>query len=132
MLKHDRSDTGTVKAWLATALAVGRKHGKTASGLAKHCETTPQAVSGWKTTGRITKTNLAKATAYFGHGPSFTLTGSTANEPGPAAWPFPGIDPARFASLDRDERIEIQGLVRERLERFEAAQAASRKRQRAA
>jgi hypothetical protein len=35
-------------------------------------------------------------------------------------WPFPGIDAARWQSLTRDQQIEIQGLVRERIERFEA------------
>lgn len=36
-------------------------------------------------------------------------------------WPFPGIDPARFESLTPDQKIEIQGVVRERIERFESA-----------
>lgn len=34
-------------------------------------------------------------------------------------WPFPGIDPGRFSALSHDQKIEIQGLVRERVERFE-------------
>lgn len=36
-------------------------------------------------------------------------------------WPFPDIDRARFDRLKQSQRYEIQGLVRERLERFEAA-----------
>lgn len=36
-------------------------------------------------------------------------------------WPFPDIDRSRFDQLKDSERYEIQGLVRERLERFEAA-----------
>jgi hypothetical protein len=35
-------------------------------------------------------------------------------------WPFPGIDAPRWQSLTRDQQIEIQGLVRERIEKFEA------------
>lgn len=34
-------------------------------------------------------------------------------------WPFPGIDPSRFLRLERDEQIEIQGLVRARIEKFD-------------
>lgn len=34
-------------------------------------------------------------------------------------WPFPGIDASRFQALTHDQRIEIQGLVRIRLEGFE-------------
>lgn len=37
------------------------------------------------------------------------------------AWPFPDIDRARFDRLKDSQRFEIQGLVRDRLERFEAA-----------
>lgn len=35
-------------------------------------------------------------------------------------WPFPGIEPERWETLLPDERIEIQGVVRERMEAFEA------------
>lgn len=38
---------------------------------------------------------------------------------GVEAWPFPGIEPQRFSALTYDQRLEIQGLVRERIERFE-------------
>lgn len=38
-----------------------------------------------------------------------------------ATWPFPDIDRSRFDSLKESQRFEIQGLVRERLEKFEAA-----------
>lgn len=42
-------------------------------------------------------------------------------EPVAAAWPFPGIDPQRFQKLTETERIELQGVVRERIESFERA-----------
>lgn len=35
-------------------------------------------------------------------------------------WPFPDIDPERFTKLSANQKIEIQGLVRERMERFES------------
>lgn len=38
-------------------------------------------------------------------------------------WPFPGIDPGRFDALTYEQRIEIQGAVRERLDRFEQDKA---------
>lgn len=48
---------------------------------------------------------------------------------GAADWPFPGIDRERFNALTHDQRIEIQGVVRDRIEAFEAyLAAASRKR----
>jgi len=40
-------------------------------------------------------------------------------------WPFPGIEPERFNALTYEQRIEIQGQIRERIERFEAATIAS-------
>lgn len=47
-------------------------------------------------------------------------------EMGKLAWPFPNIDRARFDRLEESQRYEIQGLVRERIERFEAANGTAR------
>lgn len=44
---------------------------------------------------------------------------SGSGKPEPQDWPFPGIDRSRFDALSRDQQIEIQGLVRERIEKFE-------------
>lgn len=45
-------------------------------------------------------------------------------------WPFPGISPAKFENLRADQVLEIQGIVRQRIERFEedanAAKSAKR------
>lgn len=46
----------------------------------------------------------------------------------PAGWPFPDIPPERFHALSATAKIEIQGVVRERIESFERDQAASGKR----
>lgn len=69
MLKS--TDAAVVRAWLEAALRDGDPLGKTRAGLASACGVSSQAVTGWQKTGRITKTNLEKAVAYFGHGPRF-------------------------------------------------------------
>lgn len=71
MLYKTDSDTEVVRAWLTTALSGNDAKGRRAA-LAVHCRVSSQAVSGWLRTGRITKKNLELATAFFGHGPSFT------------------------------------------------------------
>lgn len=43
------------------------------------------------------------------------------------SWPFPGIDPARFDRLTELQRGEIQGKVREMIERFEVETSQSGK-----
>lgn len=71
-------DAAIVRAWLETALRDGEPLGKKRTGLAAACGVSSQAVTGWQKTGRITKTNLEKAIAYFGHGPRFTDENSPA------------------------------------------------------
>lgn len=46
---------------------------------------------------------------------------------GVSVWPFADIDPSRFDALTLRQQIEIQGVVRERIERFEADSGKSRK-----
>lgn len=41
-----------------------------------------------------------------------------------SAWPFPGIDQARYEKLDIWQKGEIQGKVREMIEKFEQESAA--------
>lgn len=122
----DKSDTDTVRDWLLLALTVAEQQGKTASDLAAWCNVSPQAVNGWKRTGRITKGHLERAALFFGSGPSFTHgAGALVAREAVPEWPFPDIERARFERLSPNQRIEIQGLVRERIERFEAEQAAA-------
>jgi hypothetical protein len=118
----DKSDTDTVRDWLLVALTVAESQGKTASDLAAWCKVSPQAVNGWKKTGRITKSNLERAALFFGSGPSFTR-GATyaAREPAYGGWPFPDIERERFERLSANQKIEIQGVVRERIEKFETS-----------
>lgn len=86
MLDKAESDTEVVRIWLTAALSGKDSAGRRAA-LARHCGVSSQAVSGWLKTGRITKTNLEQATAFFGHGPSFTKLGSAARQPTAAYLP---------------------------------------------
>lgn len=43
------------------------------------------------------------------------------------AWPFPKIERKRFEDLEPDQRIEIQGVVRDRIESFETAHSTNAK-----
>lgn len=79
MLDKSESDTEVVRTWLANALGAKDAKGRRAA-LAKRCGVSSQAVSGWLKTGRITKKNLELATAFFGHGPTFTTTGTVARD----------------------------------------------------
>jgi len=122
MLDQANSDTEIVRAWLTAAL--GGKDSKNAKGrraaLAHHCGVTPQAVSGWLKTGRITKKNLEKASSYFKHSPSFTSTAAsgaaapyivTGQEPmRPAATPPPAKPPADFHDARAPSDSEWQVL----------------------
>lgn len=42
-------------------------------------------------------------------------------------WPFPDIPPPRIEGLKPSQRIEIQGLVRDRIEKFEASNESAKK-----
>lgn len=66
------SDAEIIKSWMTEALDEGKQSGKSASDLAKLCGVSPQAVSGWKRTGRMTKANVEIAKRYFGYGPAFS------------------------------------------------------------
>ena len=76
----DKKDTDIVKEWLTLALINGAEEGITKANLAEYCGVKPQAVDGWLTTGRIRKANLQKASERFGHAPSFTYPGVSAQQ----------------------------------------------------
>ena len=131
-----RSDTEVVKAWITSALELGKKRGQTAAGLAVACSVTAQAVNGWKTTGRISKKHLAVAASFFGHGPSFTSSAHGVAEPsasyGAAAWPFKRISAERFNGLGAAQRDRVEIYAEGVLAEWEAAQTAANKRKRGA
>jgi hypothetical protein len=117
------SDADTVRAWLSHVFELGAERGHTLVELARHCGVSPQAVSGWKRTGRISKSNLEKAVEYFGSAPSFT-TAMIAREPEAAAqWPFKRVSHARFARLPAGEKHRIERQVEFMVEEWEAAKA---------
>jgi hypothetical protein len=118
----EESDATRVREWLSRALESGQMRGLDPVGLSKHCGVSRQAVNGWLTTGRITKTNLAKATVYFGFGPNFGDTNVTVLQAysNTLPWPFPRIDPARYFRLESAQRDRIeafaQGVLSEQTE----------------
>lgn len=113
-------DAEIIRNWLTPLLDTTRG-GTQNKALAEHCGVTPQAVSGWKTTGRISKSNLQKAVGFFRSAPMFEGGSAlTAQETFPT-WPFPDIPASRWHRLSANQRIEIQGIVRERIERFESS-----------
>lgn len=108
----DKTDSTVIKEWLAAAFESGRERGLSPADLARHCEVTPQAVHGWITTGRISKTNLTHAVGYFGHAPAFRpLT----REPEPdyhvVTWPFPNLDQTKIRRLSRDDLLRLEGAL---------------------
>ena len=110
------SDTAVVKAWLASALERGQSQGKSKTGLATACAVSPQAVTGWLNTGRITKSNLTMAAAYFGHSPSFVVPGHAAIREVPATysasgWPFKLIDEAKLRRLSAEHLDRIETAI---------------------
>jgi len=117
------SDADTVRAWLNHVFELGAERGHTLVDLARYCGVSPQAVSGWKRTGRISKSNLEKAVEYFGSAPSFT-TAVIAREPEVAAqWPFKRVSYARYARLPAGEKQRIERQVEFMVEECEAAKA---------
>ena len=62
-----------------------------------------------------------KAAAGFAKGLGCEISDFSPRLARQVGWPFPGIDRERFDQLSRDQQIEIQGVVRERIEIFEAA-----------
>lgn len=104
----DKSDTETVRNWLVAALEHAKLKGIQPADLARHCNVTPQAVNGWKTTGRIRKSHLERATAFFGHGPRFSSSAVLARQSIGPEWPFRAISSARYLSLPESERQKIE------------------------
>lgn len=126
----DVSATDIVRTWLERALEAGATAGKTAAGLARHCQVKPQAVTGWRRTGRISKVNLARAEVYFGHGPSFLHGGAprvAAPAPPPADF-HDGDQPTEsdwqllrdLRWIPQDERDALRAQVHERATRQRA------------
>lgn len=118
----DETDADRVKRWLAAqfqrAAAKGELNGIKAK-LADHCGVKPQAVSGWLKTGRITKTNLAKAEQFFGVKADFIGRADThAREPNgndyrvtPVRWPFPSVSLDAVLNLPPQDLLRLEGAL---------------------
>ena len=116
-----KSDTDIVKAWLEEAFEAGAGRGLTPLKLAEKCGVTPQAVNGWRKTGRITKKNLSLAAAYFGHGPSFdgnrgAITALQSYHGPGAGWPFTKVSAEELAALKPRQIQRLDNMLRERLD----------------
>lgn len=122
-------DTEVVRDWLTRALDAAAKGGASRADLARHCKVTPQAVTGWLRTGRISKRNLERATGFFGHGPSFTHSGILAIDqkrgelPPPPASDFADRDTPTESDwqllrdlkwIPEDERDALRSSIHER------------------
>lgn len=105
---ESKSSTDTVRAWLHAA--VGDDKGVKAR-LAARCGVTPQAVSGWLKSGRITKRNLEIAADFFGHGPRFS-NHVTLRQPAPrysaSGWPFARLSLDAINQLPQDDLLRLE------------------------
>ncbi len=102
-----------VARWLRDAMARRRV---TMTALAEACGVRPQAVYGWLKTGRITKRNLALATAFLGAPSPFaapdTATALPAQEPAATyGWPFTLIDQGALQRAPRADLDRIEAAI---------------------
>ena len=100
----DSSDTDVIKRWLSAALEDGQKRRLSKSGLAEHCAVSPQAVSGWLRTGRISKSSLAHAADYLGSAPTFT------DRPAPLRVEEPAVAYGGLTGQEADLLIAFRSL----------------------
>lgn len=117
----DKPDTDVVREWLAKALDASAPGGTSRADLARHCKVSPQAVNGWLRTGRISKSNLEHASAFFGHGPSFTRPGTPARQQAPvfgAAAATPEIE--RLSTREIDLILAWRAISQRDRDRFYA------------
>lgn len=115
----DDKDSATVRTWLEQALLAAGKRGLTKADLARHCGVTAQAVDGWLRTGRITKSNLARASMFFGHSPSFTGNAVLVREAAVgSAWPFRKVSQSEIEALSVQRLARLDTMVRQRLDEW--------------
>ena len=111
MLDHDK-DTDHVRAWLQVALRSAAQRGLNATDLANHCGVTPQAVNGWRKTGRIRKSHLVKAAAFLGSEPTFGAAPLLARStPFAPDWPFERVSPTMWLGLPIAARVQIEAYA---------------------
>lgn len=96
-----------------------RKPSRDQAWLAAQLEISEQAVSNWKTRGVPSRQYERLADLL-----NLTIPQIIGREPPPwesaeGSWPFPSIDVARFSRLTSRQQGEIEGKVREMIERFE-------------
>lgn len=120
MLKPKPKDTDAVIRWLKVALDSDNPRAPSLAALAKHCQVSPQAVTGWRSTGRISKSHLSLASAFLGSAPIFNAAplaaqesiGTYAHNAAPNAWPFRAITAAQYAQLPAAAQAQIESFAK--------------------
>lgn len=113
------TNNGAMSPWEVIEAALARKTPpRKVQWLATKLDVSAQVVSNWKTRGVPPARFRAIADAL-----GLTVDQVEGIAPLPWAaddgWPFPGIDPGRYTKLDTWQKGEIQGKVKEMLDRFE-------------
>lgn len=120
MLDYRSKDTDAVRLWLQIALAPDNPRAAKPAALAAFCNVSKQAVTGWKTTGRISKTHLGHAIQFLGSAPTFPGLALTVQEPKAFGWPFPTIASSRFDRLPIAEKQKIEAYALFTISQWEA------------
>jgi hypothetical protein len=129
MLPTNETDAERVRVWLGKELLIGADVGKSAQGLAVFCGVTPQAVHGWKRTGRISKSHLQRAAEYFGNALIFgaSATAIELHEPASSTWPFRTISLSEIAQLTPQQLERLEASIRLRLDEWDEDKTLPRK-----
>jgi hypothetical protein len=102
-----------------------RKPPQSQEWLAKNLGVGPQAVTNWKLRGRVPPAQYRAIATLL----NLTVNQVEGIDPPPwdkeeSGWPFANISHHRFTQLEEWQRLEIQGKVREMIEKFEAERTA--------
>lgn len=118
----DETDSDRVKRWLAAQMQRAADKGDAPglkAKLAEACHVSPQAVSGWLRTGRITKTNLARVERFFNAKADFINRNDHQAEGDDLVrysvvqvrWPFPTVSLDRLQQLPPDDLLRLEGAL---------------------
>jgi hypothetical protein len=127
LMRHEK-DADVVKAWIERAIHAITTRGTQLTDIAAHCGVSPQAITGWRKTGRITKKNMAVLADLAKIEPPFTVrylsghedaAGYMAHE-APASWPFRDIDPPSYWGMDDAHRDRVEAYALATLQSFAA------------
>ena len=125
-MRHEK-DADVVRAWIERAIHVITTRGTQLTDIAAHCGVSPQAITGWRKTGRITKKNMAILADLAKIEPPFTVRYPTDSEvtphiarETPTGWPFRAIDPPSYWGMDDAHRDRVEAYALATLQSFAA------------